>query len=117
MGLAPKSQYGDECSAIFEQNIFKIKDNESFNSGFLIETEYSITPATNIVNLEFRQCVYDSRVGSVAFPNTHIAKVYERGHWKFKVADFGGIPQNMALSIRPTATTTTNGDFLEVTIL
>jgi hypothetical protein len=83
----------------------------------LIETEYSTTPATNAVNLEFRKCVYDSRVGSPTFPNTHIAKVHERGHWKFKVADFGGIPQNMALSIKPTATTVTNGSFLEVVIL
>lgn len=116
MGLSPRSQYGDPCSAIFERNTFKIKDNQSFNSGFLIETEYSTIPATNAVNLELRNCVYDNRVGSLAFPNTHIAKVHERGHWKFRTADFGGIPQNMALLIKPTAITTTNGGFLEVAI-
>jgi len=75
-GIKPVAQYGEECTAFFMSNEFKVKG--SFSKGALINSNYSSTLPGNIVFLNFHNCKYDSRFGSSAYPNTNIISAMER---------------------------------------
>lgn len=109
-GLSPRAQYGEPCSATFIQNIFKLngelETDAATEQHCLIETEY-LAGTGNEVTLKFQNCSYDERFGHEA--KTCIAKVFSQGQWKFKIADFMGIPLTSALLIKSTATINTVG--------
>lgn len=117
IGIAPRPQYDEPCSATFIQNVFKVKgalvtDDET-EQHCLIETEY-LSGTGNKVTLEFRDCSYDNRFG--IDDKTYIAKVSSAGQWIFRKSDFMGIPVDEALLIRPGATVTTVGNKITITI-
>ena len=98
-GIKPVAQYGEECTAFFMSNEFKIKG--SFTKGALINSDYSSTVPGNIVFLNFHNCKYDARFGSSAYPNTNIISAMERGTWRIKESDFGIISTASALRTNP----------------
>ena len=98
-GIKPVAQYGEECTAFFMSNEFKVKG--SFNKGALINSDYSRTVPGNIVFLNFHNCKYDARFGSTAYPNTNIISAMERGTWRIKESDFGSISTDRALRTDP----------------
>lgn len=102
VGIAPRPQFGQPCSATFVKNTFIVDGNLVTDADTerhcLIHTEFS-TDDDNKVKLEFRDCVYDSRFG--AETKTCIAKVFSKGKYTFKIADFGGLPIEQALFIKP----------------
>jgi hypothetical protein len=117
LGLAPRAQSGELCSATFQQNTFKVKGN--FTKGQLIETEHSAqtpTESNNAVNLEFINCNYDERFGSVNLPDAHIAQIREKGTWKFTLSDFRGVPWERMLLIPHDVRPSTNAGNLVITI-
>lgn len=117
IGIAPRPQYGERCSAKFINNTFRVNGHlvtdASTEQHCLIETEY-LAEAGNEVKFGFSGCTYDARFGHDT--KTYIAKVMSRGHWKFRKSDFGGIPVERALLIRPTATVNITGDFVLITV-
>ena len=98
-GIKPVAQYGEECTAFFMGNEFKIKGN--FTKGTLINSDYSSTIPGNIVFLNFHNCKYDARFGSSAYPDTNIISAMERGTWRIKESDFGSISTDRALITNP----------------
>lgn len=117
IGIAPRPQYGERCSAKFINNTFRVNGNlvtdASTEQHCLIETEY-LAEAGNEVKLGFIGCTYDARFGHDT--KTYIAKVTSRGHWKFRKSDFGGIPVERALLIKPTAAVNVVGNTVSIII-
>ena len=108
IGISPQPQYGEPCSATFIENTFKVAgdlitdDETEFHS--LIDTTY-VPAAGNAVTLLFSKCSYDDRFGKEA--KTFIAQAVGRGHYSFRIADFGGIPWERAIFIKPGITPVT----------
>ena len=117
IGIAPRCQYGEPCSATFIQNIFKVigdlVTDDATGKHFLIETEY-LAEVGNVVTLEFRDCTFDNRFGNE--DKTYIAKVISRGQWKFKLSDLMGIPLERALLIKPGAIINTSNGIVKIDI-
>ena len=117
IGIAPKPQYGEPCSARFINNTFKLNGSLVTDAlteqHCLIETEH-LAGDGNTVTLEFSNCTYDSRFGVDA--KTFIAKVHASGNWRFKKSDFGNIAVEKALLIAPAATINSAGDYISVNV-
>jgi hypothetical protein len=79
IGIAPRAQFGEPCSATFIENDFRVNGNLATDATTeqhcLVETEY-MPDTGNAVILEFRNCTYDRRFGRDA--KTFIAKVVSR---------------------------------------
>jgi hypothetical protein len=100
-GLRPIPRFGEPCRAIFQNNTFFVEGALPANAvGALIGGE-AIAPDPNVsgneVFLSFQGCSYDPKMGSAAFPNTHIAHPIVRGTWTFNRADLNGLPLDRAL--------------------
>lgn len=117
IGLSPRPQYGEACSATFIENTFKVRGSLVTDAETewhsLVETENSPL-AGNSVDLTFRNCRYDTRFG--IDDKTVIGKLVCRGKYKFRRADFNGIPVDEALFIKPTATINTIAGTVHITI-
>lgn len=76
IGIAPRPQYGERCSAKFINNTFRVNGHlvtdASTEQHCLIETEY-LAEAGNEVKFGFSGCTYDARFGHDT--KTYIAKV------------------------------------------
>lgn len=116
-GLSPRPQYGETCSATFIENTFKVRGNPVTDAETewhsLVETENSPL-AGNSVDLTFRNCRYDGRFG--VNDKTVIGKLMCRGRYKFRKADFNGIPVDEALLVKSTATINTVAGTVHITI-
>jgi hypothetical protein len=94
-GISPTCRFDDSCVANFRHNTFTVLG--SFSTGQLINSEYSTKELQNNVTLEFSGCSYESAFGTPTRPHTSIARVKERGTWKFRRADLGGRDPDQAL--------------------
>jgi len=117
IGLAPRPQYGENCSATFIENEFKVNGtlvtDASTEQHCLVETE-TIEGEGNDINLVFKNCRYDNRFGKD--DKTYIAKVFAKGEWQFRLVDFKSIPIDKALLIKKTALKTVTGGILKIVI-
>jgi hypothetical protein len=110
IGIAPRAQYQEECSATFVGNTFKVNGELINNSGtkglYLIETEYSSTVPGNSIRLKFDNCIYDERFINAGSAKMYVAKVFERGSYIFDTPLLGlanpGL--NNSLLVKPNAT-------------
>lgn len=117
IGLSPRPQYGETCSATFIDNTFKVRGSLVTDAETewhsLVETENSPL-AGNSVDLTFRNCRYDGRFGVAE--KTVIGKLICRGKYKFRKADFNGISVDEALFVKSTATIATIAGTVHITI-
>jgi hypothetical protein len=111
-GMSIVAQHADSCSAKFNQNTFRVEGPVS--RGQFITTEYSKVEPANTVTLEFIKCIYDERIAS---SELIVAKVRERGTWKFTLSDFRGLPIEKVLKINPDSTTKTTAGIFKIIIV
>ena len=85
-GLWLGSRFNESSVATFLKNKFRVVANNIVTSGQLINSVYSANEPGNNVTNTFQGCEYE--VGFGSSPSTKIARVNERGVWRFSKEDF-----------------------------
>jgi hypothetical protein len=93
-GITLACRFNDTCQATFTKNTFAA---DKASRGQLINSTYSSGETGNNVALTFSNCTFDRLFGVPIFPDTAVARVNERGTWKFDAADIGNRPLDRAL--------------------
>jgi hypothetical protein len=97
-GLKPTAAQGDHCKVSFIDNVFAV---EGVSEGEIINSEYSNGNVHNRVEVTALGCTYPEEFG--ADPARPIARVKERGVWRFSQADLGALDPDVALPKHPPA--------------
>lgn len=95
-GLRPTSLLGHPCRVAFVDNTFAAP---GALTGAILDSEYSNGNPHNTVDVTALGCTYPDDFG--ADPSRPIARVNERGVWRFAQADLGPLDPDVALPKRP----------------
>jgi hypothetical protein len=88
-GLWLGSRFNEPSVATFLKNKLRVVANNTVTSGQLINSVYSSNEPGNNVTNTFQGCEYEVGFGSSS--GTKIARVNERGVWRFSKQDFRGL--------------------------
>jgi hypothetical protein len=94
-GLRPTSLQGDPCRVAFIDNTFRAPGAAT---GEIFDSQYSANTA-NSVDVTAIGCTYPDDFGADAA--RPIARVNERGVWRFALADLGTLDPDVALPKHP----------------
>ncbi len=95
-GLRPTSLQGDPCRVAFIDNTFRAPGAAT---GEIFDSEYSNGNPHNTVDVTAIGCTYPDDFGADAA--RPIARVCERGVWRFALADLGTLDPDVALPKHP----------------
>lgn len=95
-GLRPTSLKGDPCRVAFIDNTFRAPGAAT---GEILDSEYSNGNPHNTVDVSAVGCTYPDDFGTD--PARPIARVNERGVWRFAQADLGTLDPDVALPTFP----------------